>query len=757
MMRNFLVVCICLLMPGLWAQDYKLDNNLVIRDENGQKFDFGWSGGMNSPHFSNVDLNLDGVDDIVFYDRGGKVWIPFIQEGGTGQIAYRYAPEYMSHFANCECTRWGLMKDYNCDGKADVICGAASGQNVKIYEQTIFNGDSVGFVLKYDPVRVLSGTNNRAIYTLNTDIPAFVDVDYDGDLDIISSQNLGTFYFLNLNLAMERYGRCDTLDFEKGTSCWGHFYEANTSDTLYVSYVDSLACSRGAEDPRGATSRHAGSSLLLLDMDADSLMDGLIGDVSYPTMNAVFNGGEIFHAFMDSVDYHFPTQDQAVQMNIFPAAFHVDVNNDGSRDLLISSNDLSIGEDVDGVLYYQNFGPDNLVDFRFQGRGLFAGQSYDAGRLSNPTFIDYNDDGLQDILVGTLNAHPRVGDSTKTIYQLQLFKNVGSQDVPEYQLVDKDYLNGSQEFLRFQAAAPVAGDLDNDGDDDLLIGNWDGKIFYYQNTAMPGQEAVWTLAADGLTEAGGLEIDEGGFSAPELFDIDGDEDLDLFIGDDFGRIAFYENIGNKFNFNFSKVADEWGGINFKDPITDYEFLGRTHPRFLDYDGDGTVELLLGTEYGLIEVYEDLSNPLTDTLVKSSDFMGMDFGGFPAPAAAVIDSTGDYSVIVGLARGGLMLVNTLEIVEDTTTAIQPELSQGRDFSIFPNPTEGRFQVDFAGDQSLGREGTIEVFNAMGQLLYQQAHQGRNTQIDLTAFPAGLYHVRVRMGAQWGITKLIVQPR
>ena len=171
------------------------------------------------------------------------------------------------------------------------------------------------------PLRFYLETNFRPIYTLNTDIPAFVDVDFDGDLDIISSQNLGTFFFLNINLAMERYGRCDTLDFEGETTCWGHFYESNNSDTLFVSYVDSLACSRGAEDPRAGTSRHAGSTLLVFDMNGDSLVDALLGDVAYPTMNAVYNGGEIFHAFMDSADYHFPSQDSAVQMNIFSGCF----------------------------------------------------------------------------------------------------------------------------------------------------------------------------------------------------------------------------------------------------------------------------------------------------------------------------------------------------------------------------------------------------------------------------------------------------
>ena len=60
--------------------------------ENGQEFLSPLSGGINAGQFSNIDLNLDGVMDIVVFDKSGNKISPFINENGT----YTYAPKYLS-------------------------------------------------------------------------------------------------------------------------------------------------------------------------------------------------------------------------------------------------------------------------------------------------------------------------------------------------------------------------------------------------------------------------------------------------------------------------------------------------------------------------------------------------------------------------------------------------------------------------------------------------------------------------------------
>ena len=62
--------------------------------ENGTQFSSPLSGGINAGQFSNIDLNLDGVMDLVVFDKSGNKISPFINENGT----YTYAPKYREYF-----------------------------------------------------------------------------------------------------------------------------------------------------------------------------------------------------------------------------------------------------------------------------------------------------------------------------------------------------------------------------------------------------------------------------------------------------------------------------------------------------------------------------------------------------------------------------------------------------------------------------------------------------------------------------------
>ena len=86
--------------------------------ESGQTYFMPFSGGMNLPQFSMVDLNNDGKKDMVVYDRDGQTISPFINQGSSGQINYQYAPEFIDRFPK-KVVNYMLMRDYNCDGLED--------------------------------------------------------------------------------------------------------------------------------------------------------------------------------------------------------------------------------------------------------------------------------------------------------------------------------------------------------------------------------------------------------------------------------------------------------------------------------------------------------------------------------------------------------------------------------------------------------------------------------------------------------------
>ena len=44
-----------------------------------------WTGGYNAPQFANIDLNRDGITDLISFDRQGDILIPYIHLPATGR------------------------------------------------------------------------------------------------------------------------------------------------------------------------------------------------------------------------------------------------------------------------------------------------------------------------------------------------------------------------------------------------------------------------------------------------------------------------------------------------------------------------------------------------------------------------------------------------------------------------------------------------------------------------------------------------
>jgi hypothetical protein len=86
---------------------------------------------------------------------------------------------------------------------------------------------------------------------------------------------------------METYGTCDSLIFETKNQCWGKFRESSTSNTLTLYDTLLFPCNGTISNPESPVinanemnksgSRHAGSTILPLDMDDDGVMDLFLG------------------------------------------------------------------------------------------------------------------------------------------------------------------------------------------------------------------------------------------------------------------------------------------------------------------------------------------------------------------------------------------------------------------------------------------------------------------------------------------------
>jgi hypothetical protein len=165
-------------------------------------------------------------------------------------------------------------------------------------------------------------------------------------------------------------------------------------------------------------------------------------------------------------------------------------------------------------------------------------------------------------------------------------------------------LDGQTSLLFFEGldrSKPALGDLDGDGDLDLVVGTADGHLAYFENQGT-AKKPVWRLvneALSALPQSGAVGADPdtpqaialGANAAPALVDIDGDGDLDLFVGNAAGKLAFYRNIGNRYLAMFRLESPDVLGASLGLNLV---------PTFADVNGDGLPDLTLGNEAG--EVY-----------------------------------------------------------------------------------------------------------------------------------------------------------
>ncbi|MBK7343602.1 MAG: hypothetical protein IPJ06_11260, partial [Saprospiraceae bacterium] len=188
------------------------------------------------------------------------------------------------------------------------------------------------------------------IYIAFDDIPAIDDLDNDGDIDILTFHPEEGMARYQRSVRVQKGWGADSLNFSLTENCWGKFYESGLGEWVDLS-TNQAECKNGLveDDEPTATLRHAGSTLLTLDMDGDGDKELLLGDISFSNVNKLTNGGNVNQAWMVSQDTFFPKTDIPAYMPIFPACFQADVNHDGIQDLLIAPNSDSGSQDTANV------------------------------------------------------------------------------------------------------------------------------------------------------------------------------------------------------------------------------------------------------------------------------------------------------------------------------------------------------------------------------------------------------------------------
>jgi len=759
---NLIALFLLPVLAGAQMKYYQRDASVIVNGYGSEKT-LAWCGGFNNPQFAMADLNHDGLQDLVVFENGNSLRT-FINTGTEGSPVYTYVPEYGLNFP--PLLDFMVLADFNCDGIADLF--EQDGVFISVYKGYYNASNQLCFTYYID----LFYTNDSETHgfpgnAFNNpgDIPSIVDVNNDGAVDIVSYDVDGQTMNYYKNLRVDLGLSCDTLAIELADRCWGKVrqYYPRTHQLQWECSEAGLCCDKVTR------TTHIGNTPCLFDWDMDGDYDYLDGSISFNEMTFLENGripynptGPDSMFYQDTMWQSAPGGTQ-IEVPVWPAAFNVDVDQDGKKDLLISPNTPNLSENYRCIWYYKNESSPGIPNWQFQSDTFMIDKSIDLGTAAYPMLFDFNGDGLPDLFIGSDGYFQSDGTLRSRI---SYYLNTSVDGSPSFTIQTYDFLN--IDSFGFRGAAPAFGDIDGDGLPDMILGHTDGSLSYFKNMAASSSvPPVWKLMELQLTDVAGDTINTGGYAAPFIYDIDKDGKKDLVIGGEYGYLTYYQNVSVTPGVISLKLISTHLGNARVDSNRNFgnysaPFFGRIDSTGIDYlmagsysgdiyrytgfqSGDTSATYtMLDSQFAFIDSTYSVYNHAPGTSLQRYD------GLRSTPTVGHIGTDSSYYLIFGNNKGGVQLYKW-ELRNTTET---PTVYEKGKALVYPNPTKDVLNVSW--NDMLSPMLQISVMNMAGQTLYITTTPSApmHTAIPTSMLPSGMYVCQIQSGVNRYYSKFTV---